>query len=507
MLSASISALVSVAAHAAPLFTPGDPVFAYDLDTAGGANGGVTYPAVNYPAAESPAKAIDGSSGSKYLNQSKYNAGIIVTPATAAAAQSMVLTTANDSAERDPSSYIIFGSNQPITSADKSNGFSDNWTFIAQGTLSLPSTRLATAAAINFTNTTSYSSYWIVFPTTKDTVGNNLMQIAEIQLYTGAGGTGTPVFAPANPVLCTGWNSSIANGEFVTRVIDGNSTTKYLNFGENNCGFFVVPSTGASIVTSFQLTTANDSDVRDPASWQLHGMAPGGVWSLIDSGTVTLPTTRGTAGPVVTVNNPTSKVCVAYRMTFPTVRNAASANSMQVAEAQLFGTILPANDTDFDGMDDTWEVTYGLTIGVNDSAADTLDSDGSPNLQEYQRGTLPNNPDTDGDGLFDGVETDTDTYVSASDTGSNPLSADSDGDSYGDGYEVTKGTDPNVAGSVPTIVWDITPGTAGPGDSLVTGGSGTWDNLTSANWTTDGGGNNVTWDNSGQRLAAIFGGA
>ena len=137
--------------------------------------------------------------------------------------------------------------------------------------------------------------------------------------------------------------------------------------------------------------------------------------------------------------------------------------------------------------------------------ATLLDSDGSPNLQEYQRGTLPNNPDTDGDGLFDGVETLTNTFVSASDTGSNPLSIDSDGDTYGDGYEVAKGTDPNVAGSVPTIVWDITPGTAGAGDSLITGGTGTWDNLTSANWTTDGGVNNVTWDNAGQRLTAIFG--
>lgn len=505
--SASISVLASVAAQAAPLIAPGDPVFAYDLDTAGGATGSVTYAAVNYPDAESPAQAIDGSNGTKYLNFSKHNAGIIVTPATAAAAQSLVLTTANDSAERDPSSYIILGSNQPITSADRSNGFTDHWTFIAQGTLSLPGTRQTTAAAINFTNTTSYSSYWIVFPTTKDTVANSLMQIAEIQLFTGAGGTGNPVFAPGNPTLCTGWNSSIANGEFVTRVIDGNPSTKYLNFGENNSGFFVVPGTGRSIVDSFQLTTANDSNERDPASWQIHGRGLDGIWTLIDSGTVDLPTARGAAGPVVPVNNPASKVCTAYRMTFPTVRDAAGANSMQVAEAQLFGLILPANDTDFDGMDDDWERLYGLIVGVNDSAADSLDSDGSPNLAEYQRGTLPNNPDTDGDGLLDGVETDKGSFTSAADTGTKPLNADSDGDTYGDGYEVAKGTDPNVAASVPTIVWDVVPGTAGAGDGLITGGSGIWGNLTPANWTIDSGTNNIPWNNGGPRLAAIFGGS
>lgn len=493
-----------MAAQAAPLLTPGDPIFAYDLDSAGTSTGGATYPATNYPSTESPPKAIDGSSATKYLNYSKYCAGIIVTPSAAAAAQSMVLTTANDSAERDPSSYIILGSNQPITSTDKSNGFNDHWTLIAQGTLSLPSARLTTASAINFTNTKSYSSYWIVFPTVKDATGNNLMQIAEIQLHTGTGGTGSTIFAPGNPALCTGWNSSIASGEIVSRVIDGNGGTKYLNFGENNSGFYVVPSVGPSIIDSFQLTTANDSEPRDPASWQLHGMAPNGVWSLIGSGSLSLPIGRGALGPVVSV--PNTNPYLAYRMTFPTVKNASSANSMQVAEAQFFGTILPANDNDYDGMDDDWETLYGLTVGVNDAAGD-LDSDGSNNLQEYQRTTLPNNPDTDADGLTDGVETGTGSFVSASNTGTAPKNPDSDGDTYSDGYEVAHGTDPNVAGSVPTITWDTTPGAAGAGDSAITGGTGTWDHLATANWTTDTGANNIPWDNGGQRLAAIFGDA
>lgn len=504
--TAGIAALAIVSAHAAPLFAPGDPVFAYDLDTAGGSTGGVTFPAVNYPGAESPAQAIDGSSGTKYLNFSKYSAGIIVTPTAAAAAQSLVLTTANDSQERDPSSYIIFGTNQPVTSADKSNGFSDNWTFIAQGTLSLPGARQTVAAAVNFTNTTSYSSYWIVFPTTRDNVGNNLMQVSEIQLFTGAGGTGSPVFAPGNPSLATGWNSLVAGGEFVSRVIDGNPTTKYLNFGENNSGFFVVPATGRSIAQSFQLTTANDSEGRDPATWELHGQGLDGIWVLIDSGSVTLPSARGAAGPVVPVSNLAEKVCTAYRMTFPTVKDAAGSNSMQVAEAQLFGIILPVVDTDNDLMDDNWEVLYGLTVGDDDSAGDTLDSDGSTNLQEYRRGTNPTNPDTDGDGLFDGPETDDGTYDSPSDTGTNPLAFDSDSDTYGDGYEVAKGTDPNSAASVPTIVWDVTPGAAGSGDSLITGGSGTWDNLVTANWTADSGANNILWTNGGPQVSAIFGG-
>jgi hypothetical protein len=498
ILLTAASLLASAAAHAAPLLAPGDPIFAYDLDTAGGNTGNTAFATVNYPPGEAPGFAIDGSPATKYLNFCRHTSGIIVTPTTAAAAQSLVLTTANDSPERDPASYIILGTNHPITSADKSNGFADNWTFIAQGTLTLPTTRGTVAAPINFPNSTAFSSYWIVFPSVRNLTTSNSMQIAEIQLTTGTNGTGDPIFSPGNPVLATGWNSAVAAGEIVTRTIDGNPSTKYLNFGENNSGFFVVPTSGRSIIDSFQLTTANDADVRDPATWQIHGMDDSGIWSLLGSGSVTLPVARGAAGPIVSFSNTT--ICRAYRMTFTTVKNATSANSMQVAEAQFFGIIVPAKDTDNDLMDDDWETLYGLIVGVNDAAGD-LDSDASPNVQEYQRGTLPNKADTDNDGLTDGVETDTGTFVSATNTGSKPLNADTDGDTYTDGYEVAYGTDPNVASAVPTITWDIT-----PGDSTITGGTGTWDDLTTANWTTDNGATNVPWNNAGQRQAAIFGG-
>ena len=60
-------------------------------------------------------------------------------------------------------------------------------------------------------------------------------------------------------------------------------------------------------------------------------------------------------------------------------------------------------DWDADGMPDDFEITHGLDPLVDDSAFDN-DDDGLSNLDEYKRGTDPNNWDTDGDGIADGDE-------------------------------------------------------------------------------------------------------
>jgi hypothetical protein len=66
------------------------------------------------------------------------------------------------------------------------------------------------------------------------------------------------------------------------------------------------------------------------------------------------------------------------------------------------------------------------------------DADGILDQGEAELGTDPQNPDTDGDGLFDGEE--------ANAYHTNPLSSDTDGDGYADGDEVRAGYDPNGPG-------------------------------------------------------------
>ena len=98
----------------------------------------------------------------------------------------------------------------------------------------------------------------------------------------------------------------------------------------------------------------------------------------------------------------------------------------------------PTNpDTDADGLPDAWEISHGLDpLSAADAALDT-DADGLSNLSEYANNTNPFLADTDGDTLSDGYEVNT--------LHTDPLLADTDGDDLPDGLEVAVGSDPTVA--------------------------------------------------------------
>lgn len=112
---------------------------------------------------------------------------------------------------------------------------------------------------------------------------------------------------------------------------------------------------------------------------------------------------------------------------------AATPGGIGVAVVSLMTS--PTNsDTDIDGLLDSWEFLNGLDPLDPADATQDPDNDGLTNTEEFNAGTNPNMPDTDGDGLSDGDEVH--TYHT------NPLARDTDSDGIHDNSELAIGTDP-----------------------------------------------------------------
>lgn len=133
--------------------------------------------------------------------------------------------------------------------------------------------------------------------------------------------------------------------------IDGQGQ-KYLNFGKENTGIVVTPGAGSTVATSITLWAANDSEPRDPAGYALLGsnsaIPAGGsfdssLFTMISTGAVSLPSSRngGGSAPLDSANSfsvsfANSEAYRSYLVLFPSVKDSANANSMQVAEVQLY---------------------------------------------------------------------------------------------------------------------------------------------------------------------------
>lgn len=131
-------------------------------------------------------------------------------------------------------------------------------------------------------------------------------------------------------------------------------------------------------------------------------------------------------------------------------------------------------DTDADELYDDWEQEIvnansgDLILSILDVLpGDDFDNDLSTNLNEFAKGTNGADPDSDDDGLIDGVESNDGTFNDAlTDTGTNPLKEDTDKDEFRDGAEVNiRHTDPNLTESVPTKLPVLFLGNTGTGDS------------------------------------------
>ena len=158
--------------------------------------------------------------------------------------------------------------------------------------------------------------------------------------------------------------------EYPALAIDDNTGTKYLHFkGETEpTGFEVEPSIGTTVVTALTFTTANDASERDPISFELYGSndSMDGPYELIAAGDIA-DFAQADAWPRFTKNATAisfeNEVAYTYyQVMFPAVRDAGSANSMQIAEVELLGVVvfenILANGGFEDGVVEPWS-TYG----------------------------------------------------------------------------------------------------------------------------------------------------
>jgi len=91
-------------------------------------------------------------------------------------------------------------------------------------------------------------------------------------------------------------------------------------------------------------------------------------------------------------------------------------------------------DVDGDGLPNQWEEAFGFNPYVPGEQFADPDGDALNNLQEYQHGTLPNQWDTDGDRLSDGLEVSAST--SPTDGGDPPTGTALTAKQYADGRKV-----------------------------------------------------------------------
>ncbi len=120
----------------------------------------------------------------------------------------------------------------------------------------------------------------------------------------------------------------------------------------------------------------------------------------------------------------------------------SATKTFRIAAAESMRSLRPFEDEDDDGLPNGWEMLGGLDPddpNGNNGAAGDPDGDGLTNAQEFNAKTDPLDRDSDGDGLVDGVETNTGVYVSALNTGTDPNNPDSDDDGLKDGVETDTG--------------------------------------------------------------------
>lgn len=165
---------------------------------------------------------------------------------------------------------------------------------------------------------------------------------------------------------------------------DGDSATKWLTFTDAGWIQYDYPGLTAMVIDAYSITSADDFPERDPRDWQLKASNDGLNWTILDSRSGETFSARYQTRSFTFANATAYQM---YRLDIGSNLDPAAANSTQLAEIELLGSI-GAADSDGDGIHDA--------------------ADNCPNTANADQA------DADGDGIGDACDPDNGTGVGES---------------------------------------------------------------------------------------------
>jgi len=141
-------------------------------------------------------------------------------------------------------------------------------------------------------------------------------------------------------------------GEEVDKIIDGDISTKFLDFDlADGMGFIVDLGTLSSIATYIEITTANDFPERDPIDFEVSGSTDGTSFTIIDTGSVICILDRFRTRLYEITNTDAYSF---YRVNYTAPCDPSGGigiPSIQLAEVQLYEAELGIENHQFSGDD------------------------------------------------------------------------------------------------------------------------------------------------------------
>tara|TARA_R110000796_G_scaffold67449_6_gene154884 strand:- start:13774 stop:15666 length:1893 start_codon:yes stop_codon:yes gene_type:complete len=269
-------------------------------------------------AGEGSTKLVDGDNNTKFLTDGfPQDFYFQLDYALATVANKYTITSGNDAPDRDMKTWELVGSNDGV-----------NWDVLDTRTDQSWADRNQ-VKEFNFDNDTAYTTYRINVIANN---GSSLIQISEWRLLRlellnfdpiDVTGGATLIVSADNGAGPTGNEGSL-------KLIDGDVNSKLFLGGWTSGWYAQQELTETQIVTSYSITSGNDSPERDPKNWELSGSNDGTNWTVIDTRTDQTFPDRNQTKEFLADNADTYQF---YRLTITAL---GSGDAMQFSEWRLF---------------------------------------------------------------------------------------------------------------------------------------------------------------------------